>query len=475
MEHIAILWFRNDLRLHDNEALAEATQKAKYVLPVFIFDERIFYGKTKFGFEKIGKFRAKFILESVADLRENLRKKGSDLIIKIGKPEDEVFKLAKSLKTSWVFCNRERTQEEVFVQDNLEQNLWSIGQELRFTRGKMLYHTADLPFPVSQVPDVFTNFRKEIESSSRIRPPFETPMNIPFPEFSEDRGVLPTLSTFDKEDVEEKHIENNKFKGGETNALKQLNAYFWETKNIEKYKETRNEMLGWEFSSKFSAWLSSGCISPKFILHELQKYEQEVKKNDSTYWLYFELLWRDFFRLTGKKYGNRIFKKTGTRNINPGGSTDIKIFEKWAKGNTGFPLIDANMRQLNQTGFMSNRGRQNVASFLVKDLKINWLMGAEYFESMLIDYDPCSNYGNWNYIAGVGNDPREDRYFNILTQSKRYDPQGDFIKYWLPELEKVPSQYIHFPEDMNVIDQSGSGVIVGKDYPFSMIQLKNCV
>lgn len=133
------------------------------------------------------------------------------------------------------------------------------------------------------------------------------------------------------------------------------------------------------------------------------------------------------------------------------------------------------MRQLNQTGFMSNRGRQNVASFLVKDLKISWLMGAEYFESLLIDYDPCSNYGNWNYIAGVGNDPREDRYFNILTQSKRYDPQGDFIKYWLPELEKVPSQYIHFPEDMNVIDQSGSCVIIGDDYPFSMIQLKNCV
>ena len=475
MEHIAILWFRNDLRLHDNEALVEATQKAKYVLPVYVFDERIFCGKTKFGFEKIGKFRTKFIIESVADLRENLRKKGSDLIIKIGKPEEEVFRLAKSIKSSWVFCNRERTQEEVDVQDNLEQNLWAIGQELRFARGKMLYHTADLPFPVSQVPDVFTNFRKEIESSSRIRPPFETPMVIPFPAFTEDRGVLPTLFTFDKEDVVDKHIENRKFKGGETNALMQLNAYFWETKNIENYKVTRNEMLGWDFSSKFSAWLSSGCISPKFIFCELQKYEKEVKKNDSTYWLYFELLWRDFFRLTGKKYGNRIFKKTGTRNINPGGSADIKIFDKWAKGNTGFPLIDANMRQLNQTGFMSNRGRQNVASFLVKDLKISWLMGAEYFESLLIDYDPCSNYGNWNYIAGVGNDPREDRYFNILTQSKRYDPQGDFIKYWLPELEKVPSQYIHFPEDMNVIDQSGSCVIIGDDYPFSMIQLKNCV
>jgi len=475
MEHIAVLWFRNDLRLHDNEALVEAIQKAKFILPVYVFDERIFYGRTKFGLEKTGKFRTKFIIEAVADLRENLRKKGSDLIIKIGKPEDEVFKLAKSIKSSWVYCNRERTQEEVQVQDNLEQNLWTIGQELKFARGKMLYHTADLPFPVSQVPDTFNNFRKEIESSSSIRQPFQTPIEIPFPEYDDDIGNIPTLATFDKEDVVVQHIENRKYKGGETHALIQLNEYFWETKKIENYKVTRNEMLGWDFSSKFSAWLSSGCLSPKFIFYELQEYEKKINKNDSTYWLYFELLWRDFFRLTGKKYGNRIFKKTGSRDIDPGGSTDVKIFDKWANGNTGFPLIDANMRQLNQTGFMSNRGRQNVASFLVKDLKINWLMGAEYFESLLIDYDPCSNYGNWNYIAGVGNDPREDRHFNILTQSKRYDPQGNFIKYWLPELKNVPIQYLHFPEDMNLVDQSTSGVVIGDDYPFSMINLKNCV
>jgi deoxyribodipyrimidine photo-lyase len=473
MEHIAVLWFRNDLRLHDNEALVEATQKAKYILPVYVFDERVFYGKTNFGYEKIAKFRTKFIIEAVADLRENLRKKGSDLIIRIGKPEDEVFKIAKSIKSSWVYCNRERTQEEVDVQDQLEQNLWTIRQELRFARGKMLYHTADLPFPVCQVPDVFTNFRKEIENTIQVRPPFETPLEIPYPANEIDKGSLPSLVTFDKEEVELTHIENRKFAGGESHALNQLQEYFWESKRIENYKETRNEMLGWQFSSKFSAWLSIGCISPKYIYSELQEYEKNVKKNDSTYWLYFELLWRDFFRLIGKKYGNRIFAQGGTRDIDPGGSTDVALFTKWAQGNTGFPLIDANMRQLNQTGFMSNRGRQNVASFLVKDMKMNWLMGAEYFESLLIDYDPCSNYGNWNYVAGVGNDPREDRYFNILTQSKRYDPQGSFIKYWLPELKNVPVHKLHQPDEMSVAEQAAAKVIIGKDYPGTITRIRS--
>jgi len=475
MEHTAVLWFRNDLRLHDNEALIEALSKTKYVLPVYVFDERVFLGKTRFGFEKTGKFRAKFIIEAVADLRENLRQRGSDLIIRIGKPEEIVFDLAKSIKSSWVFCNRERTQEEVEVQDKLEHNLWSIGQELRFSRGKMLYHTADLPFPVSQVPDIFSNFRKEIENIVDVRFPYDTPKTIGFPAFKENRGEVPTLRTFDKNEVDTLHIENERFIGGETRALLHLRKYIWDDQHVGNYKDTRNEMYGWNFSSKFSAWLSAGCISPKLIYHELKEYEKNVKKNDSTYWMFFELLWRDFFRLMGKKHGNKIFHKSGIRGINPGGDKDLVLFHSWASGNTGWPLIDANMRQLNQTGFMSNRGRQNVASFLIKDMNINWLLGAEYFESMLIDYDPCSNYCNWNYIAGIGCDPREDRYFNIISQSKKYDSHGEFIRYWIPELKNISNHFIHYPEEMTMDEQTKSGVIIGKNYPLSVIPQKNLV
>ncbi|MGB4840914.1 MAG: DASH family cryptochrome [Saprospiraceae bacterium] len=446
MEHVAIVWFRNDLRLHDNEALTQAICGADKVLPLYVFDERIFRGKTSYGFDKCGKFRTKFIIEAIEDLRNSLQKKGSDLIVRIGKPEEEVLKVAIETKSSWVYCNRERTDEEVKIQDRLEKNLWTIGQELRFVRGKMLYHTADLPFPICQVPDVFTYFRKEVETITNIRAPLETPDTIPTLDYYSDPGMIPDLRYFGKDDIELLHIENLKFKGGETKGLEQLNYYLWENNYIQNFKDTRNHLLGWDFSSKLSAWISTGCLSPKYIYQQLKMYEADIEKNESTYLLYFELLRRDFYRLMGKKYCNKIFQQGGTKGENLKLSDNLYLFEVWAEGLTGLPLIDANMRQLNLTGFISNRGRQNVASFLVNELKINWIIGAEYFESILIDYDPCSNYGNWNYIAGVGNDSRDNRNINIAAQSKKYDPNGDFVKYWIQELRVVPTNNIQNPK-----------------------------
>ncbi|MBK9257755.1 MAG: DASH family cryptochrome [Saprospiraceae bacterium] len=441
-----ILWFRNDLRLHDNESLMDAIEAGAEILPVYVFDERVFKGTTSFGFEKTGVYRSKFLIESIQNLRSNLKGKGADLIVRTGKPEQILYEIAREVKSDWVFCNRERTDEERKVQDRLEQKLWSIGQEIRFARGKMLLYTSDLPFPITHMPDTFTSFRKEVEKFVPVREPLPSPDRIPFLRTTLDPGAIPDLKDFGKKDFSEKHLEHQKFKGGEDEAIKQLKYYIWDSRLIAGYKESRNELLGWDFSSKFSPWLAAGCLSPKLIFSELKKFENSVLKNDSTYWLYFELLWRDFFRLIAKKHGNKIFQYTGTRSVSPEGRTDKNLFNKWAKGKTGVPFVDANMRQLNETGFMSNRGRQNVASFLAKDLKINWLMGAEYFESLLIDYDPSSNYGNWNYIAGVGSDPREDRYFNISVQSKRYDPDGSFIRYWLPELKNADNNLLFSSE-----------------------------
>ena len=158
-------------------------------------------------------------------------------------------------------------------------------------------------------------------------------------------------------------------KGGETAALQRIEDYFWNSNAIACYKETRNELLGENYSSKFSAWLAQGCLSPKLIFCELQKYEAERTKNDSTYWMFFELMWRDFFRFMGKKHENKIFQKGGTKEeIDSSWENDEALLQLWIEGRTGVPFIDANMRELAATGFMSNRGRQNVASFLVKDL-----------------------------------------------------------------------------------------------------------
>ncbi len=472
MKQRAILWFRQDLRLHDNESLASALKQAEEVYPIYVFDERVFLGKTRrFGFPKTGKYRAKFYLESVADLQKNLCALGSDLIVKIGKPEEIVAQLAREVKASWVFCNRERMQEELLVQEKLEQNLWQSGIEVMFSRGKMLFHTQDLPFPVNQTPDSFTVFRKETERMVTIRQPFPGPETMPPLPPGTDLGKLPTL-----EDLGHAAFANDPntaldFQGGETAGLARVRHYFEGSKAVKNYKETRNELLGADFSTKFSPWLAAGCLSPKHIYHELRRFEKENGANESTYWVFFELLWRDFFRFMGKKHGNKIFQKSGTLSDQklPKWSEDPTLFQIWADGRTGIPFIDANMRELARTGWMSNRGRQNVASFLTKDLNMNWQMGAEWFESVLIDYDVCSNWGNWNYVAGVGSDPREDRCFNILKQAKTYDPKGDFVKTWLPELSEIAPEKIHRPDLLT--DAEAQKIGLGIKYPKPMLRI----
>lgn len=427
-----VVWFRQDLRLLDNEALHEAMQRAEEVIPVYVFDARTFQGKTSFGFPKTGKFRAQFILESVQNLRQNLKAIGSNLIVRTGLPEEEVFQLVKEADASLVFCNMERSHEEVEVQNALEQKLWSIGREINYFRGKMLLYTQDLPFPVSHTPDQFSQFRKEVEKIVPIRPLIEKPIKLQAVTPLINPGNMPSLANLGHKKFKSDPRKAIDFTGGETAALKRIQYYLWDTDLISTYKETRNELSGPDYSSKLSAWLAQGCISPKYVYHQIKKYEEERMANESTFWLFFELLWRDFFRLMLKKHGNHVFQPGGTKGVE---RTDLsenrELFEKWANGQTGVHFVDANMTELNLTGFMSNRGRQNVASYLVNDLKINWLMGAEYFESMLIDYDPASNYGNWAYIGGVGSDSRENRYFNIARQAEMYDPEGRYVKKWL--------------------------------------------
>ena len=191
-------------------------------------------------------------------------------------------------------------------------------------------------------------------------------------------------------------------------------------------------MIGANYSSKFSAWLALGCLSPREIYFELKKYEAKYEANESTYWLVFELLWRDYFRFMMKKYHIKFFQQHGIQNKEiPVNKHNVQVLQSWIDGITGIDFIDANMIELKSTGFMSNRGRQNVASYLCNDLKLDWRYGAAYFEQQLIDYDVCNNWGNWAYLAGVGNDPRGNRYFNIDKQAQDYDKNQEYRNLWL--------------------------------------------
>jgi deoxyribodipyrimidine photo-lyase len=209
-----------------------------------------------------------------------------------------------------------------------------------------------------------------------------------------------------------------------------MNHYFWNTQKLSYYKNTRNGLVGTDYSSKFSPWLANGSLSPRIIYWEIKRYEREIQKNQSTYWLIFELVWRDFFKYISLKHGNKIFKIGGILEKNYQWKQDKALFDRWKNGQTQEAFVNANMIELRQTGWMSNRGRQNVASYFAKELTMDWRMGAAYFESMLLDYDVHSNYGNWMYVSGVGNDPR-DRKFDVRWQAQQFDANGKFQNLWL--------------------------------------------
>ena len=196
--------------------------------------------------------------------------------------------------------------------------------------------------------------------------------------------------------------------------------------------ETRNELIGIDFSSKLSHWLALGCISPKFIYHEVKRFEHEVTSNDSTYWLIFELLWRDFFRFSFKKHPLEYYQLHGILGKSDRKATKNQLLiDSWINGETASSFVNAAMKELNATGWTSNRMRQIVASYFIYDLEQDWRVGAAYFESQLIDYDVSSNWGNWAYIAGVGNDPRAGRKFNTEKQEEQYDKERKYQRFWL--------------------------------------------
>jgi deoxyribodipyrimidine photo-lyase len=407
--------------LHDNQALVEAVRSSDSIVAVYVFDTRVFMGTTRYGFKKTGVHRARFIIEAVEALRKDLRERGAELIVRVGHPEEIIYELARELKTSWVFCNRERTSQEVFVQDQLEKKLWSIGQEMRFERGKMLLYTQDLPFPITHAPDQFAVFKKETEHFVRIRIPFEIP-EIKVSDSGIDSGIIPDLSDFGHENTGmSEDVEF--FRGGEKTGLLRLDNYL---SRLSENTDGEHYMC-----SHLSPWISQGCLSPKTIYHYVTR-DSNFEFFNSSSPLVHSLLWRDYYRLMGKKYKELVFLKGGPQQINMLKlDDDLEQAVSWLEAKTGVPIIDACMSQLRLTGYVEHKGRVLLANYLVHEMGVNWLIGAELFESLLLDYDPCSNYGNWNHIAGVGVDTTREKVISFASQEKKLDPDGSYTERWL--------------------------------------------
>ncbi|XP_015775700.1 PREDICTED: cryptochrome DASH-like [Acropora digitifera] len=481
---IAIYLIRNDLRVHDNECLGWAQQNADFVIPLFCFDKEIFgHGAETwhFKFPKTAIHRARFILESVVDLKDSLKKGGSDLLLRSGQTMKEavlrVIQLCRqqSIQNLSLVYQREITKEEKDVEAELLELCKKENVAVKSFWGLTLYHVEDLPFAsVRHLPDTYTEFRKSVEARCRIRPVIPAPNRLkPIPDFitSDNMGGIPTLTELVKDQGTTPDARSAfPFCGGETAAIERMDNYLWTTDNVSKYKETRNGLIGAEYSTKLSPWLAVGALSPRKIYECVKQYEKERTANQSTYWVLFELLWRDYFKFVCFKFGDSVFYLSGI--MKKGGLSwkqDMSSFDKWRFGQTGVPFVDANMRELLYTGWMSNRGRQNVASFLVKDLGLDWRLGAEWFESLLVDHDVCSNYGNWNYSAGIGNDPRENRKFNMIKQAFDYDADGDFVRLWVPELVDLKGARVHIPWTLTSSELKVAGITLGESYPRPMV------
>lgn len=418
-----LVWFRNDLRVRDNEILWQALTRADKLVPVYVLDPRQFVPLAD-GMNKTGVIRAKFILESVNNLKQSLRQLGADLVVITGYPEDVLPTLAERYQVKEVYHHREVAREETDISTLVEEALWRQRLNLRHFIGHTLYHKEDLPFPIKDIPDAFATFRKKIERETTIRPTIDTPSKVEVPAALEP-GEIPDLAALGFSDAEIKYANLSPFIGGETEALKQLQGILL----------GRESALGTEIGvydgTILSPWIALGCLSAHTVYHAV-KQEEDIhlpKKRVSN--IVTGLLWRDYFRFMFKKHGNKFFLPQGfSTEIAERGVSASEAFDRWKKGKTGEALIDAAMHQLNTIGFIPNAARILVAHYLVNELGINHLLGAAYFEEKLVDYSPASNYGNWAHIAGRGSSVKDNGVKDIKKIQALMVSPTEYVERW---------------------------------------------
>ena len=455
----AIWWIRRDLRLTDNQALQTALEEAEQVVPAFILDERLLASAY------VGEKRLAFLLAGLNVLDASLRERGGYLVVRQGDPQAELGKLASECAAEAIFAEPDVSPYARKRDGRLADGLpiyWA-GSPAAIPPGFVL-NKLGRPYTV------FTPFYKKWKTILPLEPgmAFGAPgqiltmpgiSSLPLP----SAPVLP---------------ESVPFPAGEPEALRRL-QYFTQPSGIGQATETvpiynyalgRNQ-LNEEGTSAISPYLRFGMLSARqavvAALSAIEAAPDELARQAAQTWL-SELAWRDFFiqvlyHFPEVRQGNFRHKQVRWDN-------NIRDFEAWKTGRTGYPLVDAAMRQLLQCGWMPNRARMVVASFLTKDLLIDWRWGERWFMQQLVDGDPALNNGNWQWTAGTGTDSVP--YFRILnpiSQSQKHDPQGLYIRHWLPELRSVADEFIHQPWLMPIEVQKTIGVRIGLDYPAPLV------
>ena len=400
----------NDLRIKDNPSLIRAAKDDRLTIAYYINNE--LFLKDRYGCRGIGPDRWRFLAEALRDLDNRLSEFGQVLHLIAGPGYDNLRNIILSNRFDEVIRSRAHDAKTRRWWGKLKSQCPS--SKFLETDATTFYSQEDINFGES-FPDTFSSFEKKMRGKA-FRSMTDEPLNLPQAMEIESQWMP----------IPERTVG---LSGGEEAGWAKLKDYFRST-GPSKYKETRNALHGDEYATGLSTYLAHGCLSPLQVFSQVQKYEKVHGESDSTHWIFLELFWREFFRWYGVNYKDKLFEFSGIKERKPFTSFYFENFASWRSGTTSWPIVNACMNELNTTGCLSNRGRQVVASCLVNELNIDWRCGALWFAEKLIDYDPCSNWGNWQYIAGVGADSRGGRKFDLKKQAEKFDADGQYRRRW---------------------------------------------
>jgi deoxyribodipyrimidine photo-lyase len=437
----ALLWYRRDLRIADHPALHAALEDDR-VVPVFCFDDRLLHGRHASG------PRTQFLLECLRDLDRSLRKRGSGLVIRHGRPERELSRLAREVGATAIHASADpgpfAARRDARVADLvLHPGLGAVDEPLLTKAGK--------PYTV------FTPFHRAWLAAGR-RDVLPAPRKLPPLPAKVRKGRVPSLAALGLEQEVAEPLP-----GGEAAGRERMRRFLAD--GVREYGDG-HDALDREGTSRLSAYLHFGCVS-------VRELEAGLPRGAGADAYRRQLCWRDFFHGVLQRFPANARSEFQERYR--GGrlrwSYARRRFERWCAGQTGFPLVDAGMRQLLREGWMHNRARLVVGSFLTKDLGIDWRWGERHFMRLLIDGDEANNNGNWQWIASVGVDPAPAfrRIFNPALHMERFDPDGGYVRRYVPELRAVPDRYLREPWTMPLALQRDIGCVIGSDYPAPIV------
>lgn len=466
-----IVWFRKDLRITDHAPLLAAIAEGNALLCLYIYEKQEMSAYLQ-GFEKNSPARVRFLYETLQDLHASLRHYGQGLKVLAGDPLQVFSELISNFNINKIFSHITLGEEEDRISGKLKHFFSASNIIWEEYAGSTLFFLDDLPYKVQNIPDRLKEFRSSVASYTLIRKPLGIPETMPLP--PENCNYPDVIWIEECEKLKQTPVESAWILGGEVHARHLLSEFINLVMENPQTIECK-DYLDINTWSSLKAYVSIGSLSVRYMYACLKKFESNKYLKPILQTYYDRLVTRDYFWFLHNKYGEQFYQASGMVGYHVAWMTNLDDFQQWQKGKTGYPIVDALMRQLTTVGYLSNKGRMVLASFLIKNLGIDWRWGAAWFEYHLLDFDASSNAGNWQTIAGLGVDNQNYRYVNIPQQGALLDPDGDFIRKWLPELTSISVPKLYAPEKLTNTEQQRTGFKPGLDYPMPMVDFDDSI